>query len=175
MGGKQASITQARGIASAFGQTASAGVGGLLSSLVEQHQIDANHRITRENLFATPQESKQGNNFSNDINIGSNKFMFKVEMVNDIDTVALDLENDGYVVNEIVNNDNILLYNNRYYYNIIAAKDIRFDLNVLSTNDIKNDIRTRIESGLRLWNKSHNASILDNIIYDNVETNLVEE
>lgn len=162
------------------GTTATASyIGGMASSIgnyfIQQHSIDANHRITQGNLLATPQESKQGNNFTNDLNIKANSFMVSVEVVSDIDNVALEYENEGYSVNEIYTDTNIFEFNDRYYYNIIQGKDIRFDLDVLSTNDIKNDIRTRIESGLRLWNKSNNTNILDNIIYDNVETNLLEE
>lgn len=150
-------------------------VGQVGSYFINQYSIDANHRILTDNLMSAPQESKQGNSYSNDLYIKSNAIIQRIETVSDIDNVALEYENEGYAVNEIKYNENILDYTNRHYYNIIQARDIRFDLSVLSTNDIKNDIRTRIESGLRLWNKSHNTNILDNIIYDNVETNLVEE
>lgn len=138
-------------------------------------KLDADRRILKENLLAVPQESKQGNNYSNDIMLGLNKFIIRMENVSDLTEVAEEYENYGYSVNELYYNTNILDINNRYYYNIVCAKDLKFDLLVLSTNDIKDDIRNRFEVGLRLWNKSHNTNILDNIIYDNVETNLMEE
>lgn len=130
-----------------------------------QLQVD---KINAENIADT---IKCGNSYSSDLlsnGIKTNLFIYKSE---DIESVAKKLEYNGYKVCEYTTNNLFNYANIRYYYNIIQCDYLNINLDILTTNDIINNIKTRFIDGLRLWNNVDNLEISDafRLNYDNVE------
>ena len=90
-----------------------------------------------------------------------------LKVVEDIEDVAKRLEMYGYKVNIILGNENLFnKFNNRYYYNIIKTKDLEINLkNIISDNATIENIKSRFNNGLRLWNTRD----IGNFKYDNIE------
>lgn len=135
-----------------------------------------NYIVTEQNLKHTPDTVKQGNNYSSDIVNRSINVIKYSEHVKDIDNVAKLLEEFGYSVDLTYNNENLFNITNRYYFNIIRCEAIKIDnINCIIPEIIKQEICNRFIEGLRLWDKEHNVDIFDNINYDNVENDFIQQ
>ena len=132
---------------------------------------------TKGNLEHTPDKRNMGNNYSSDFLSRATKVFQAVDYVKDIEQVAKKLEWYGYKVNYNYTNTNILLDSTvqpRYYFNIIKCSSISIDMvGFIKDNVILDDIETRLKNGLRIWDYNHQNTMLDNLIYDNVENDYI--
>lgn len=142
-------------------------VSNIASFLTESYNIDKKLQITKENLEGTPDTLRQGNSSIIDLRPCCFLPYRAIYVVEDIEDVAKRLEMYGYKVNIILGNENLFnKFNNRYYYNIIKTKDLEINLkNIISDNATIENIKSRFNNGLRLWNTRD----IGNFKYDNVE------
>lgn len=93
--------------------------------------------------------------------------------VNDIESVAQYYHRNGYLVMEYLSNiENLFNYvNTRYYFNVVKTNQIDFNLDVLETENVKDDISYRLSNGIRLWNVENTD--IGNYAFDNVERSLL--
>lgn len=133
----------------------------------------------KDNLQHTPDKRNQGNQYSSDTIGKFTTVFYEVECVKDIEAVAKKLEWFGYKVNECFTDTNLLIDSElyqRYYYNIIKCSDLSIVLNFfIQDENIISDIESRFIDGLRIWEKSNNDYLCDNLKYDNVEKDFVEQ
>lgn len=149
---------------------------------MDLYNIDKLIEINKTNAEYTPDTTRQGNNYTSDLNSLSLKTILIQETVNDIEYVAHKFEQYGYLINEEIHEDQILNYfNTRYYFNVIKFKDVSITLEYICSNDLLQNIKERLQNGLRMWN-IHDESysrlpVIDynKFNYDNVENEYIEE
>lgn len=132
----------------------------------------------KENLEHTPDTRNQGNQYSSDLLSKFTTVFQEIDCVTDIEEVAKKIEYFGYKVHKVLRNENLLTNATllpRYYYNIIQCDELTVDVDYyLQDQEILNDIEARFKDGLRLWTKANNTNMLDNLIYDNVEIDFID-
>ncbi len=131
---------------------------------------------TKENMEGTPDTVGQGNNAIGDlISRATNPFVIRTE-VEDIETCGKLLENYGYTVNKLVLNVNLNnLDKNRYYYNVYRFENCELTFSSFVAVDIIEDIRNRLQEGIRLFDSEHVDNISEVLNYDNVERSAINE
>jgi len=125
-----------------------------------------------DNLKGTPDKISSANSYTADNVMDSLKVYFAKYYVKDYNTVALLIEKNGYAVKEYVNNTNIFtsnVTNIRSRYNFVQLGSCTFDLTILTSNEIKEDIYERLTTGLRLWNVGIQSLVIGDYTYDNGE------
>lgn len=125
-----------------------------------------------ENLKGIPDKITSANSYTADHITDSLKVYFAKYYVKDYNAVALLIEKNGYAVKEYVNNVNIFtsnVTNIRSRYNFIQLGSCNFDMTILTSNEIKDDIYERLTTGIRLWNVAINSLVIGDYTYDNGE------
>lgn len=143
----------------------------LTETAMGEFNIITSHRALRENLQGTPPKIASAGAVTADLMSKSLTKIYTTYYVKDFETVALLIEKLGYKVNEYKNGLNLFDAERfREYYNVIEVGSVSFDLTLLTTNEIKEDIYDRLVSGIRLWNVELNPNrIIGDYTYDNVE------
>lgn len=144
------------------------------------YDLEDSREVLRGNLYATPDTESQGNSLNADIVSGALDQVTIVDMVSDLETVAKDLELNGYdVVGDYEEINPFTFFNYRWYYNIVRVDISALNLtNVIGDEATIAEIKSRFSSGLRLWNTDNGvlrARYLGDFQYDNVETAFIKE
>lgn len=145
---------------------------GLIEGLTQTANKITSQVLTEGNLEWTPKVSKQSQVFSSSYLESSLLITFRINVVEDIDIVALYYHNNGYLVNELIQPTSTIFGDvfNRYYFNVLKCKDTNIHLlNYIETDEIIEKIKYRLENGLRLWNVRYNDVTIGDLHYDNVE------
>ena len=122
-------------------------------------------------VFAPPAIRFSGE-YLNDYQNHSLQVSFNKHRVNDYKKCAMYYHMYGYLVNEYVTHiDNIFNFvKNRYYFDLIQGEKFEVHLHhVIEDEETVNQIESRLEDGLRLWNVKNNEVIIGDFTYDNVE------
>lgn len=134
--------------------------------------IISSQQALMDNLKGTPDKIVSANSYTADHITDSLKIYFARYYVKDFNTVALLIEKNGYAVKEYVNNTNIFQSNVtriRSRYNFVQLGSCNFDMTLLTSNEIKDDIYERLTSGIRLWNVGISNLVIGDYTYDNGE------
>ena len=127
---------------------------------------------TMANAYFAPDSIKQGNNSTGDLLSKGLDVIYYVDRVTNIEEIGKLYETFGYKVDRVVNGNPITF--NRILYNYVECSDIDLEINLLSSDDIVNDLHVRFINGLRLWNTNKmnelNINLGDVCVYDNTET-----
>lgn len=137
------------------------------------YNIHTNLEINKTNALYTPNTIKSGNNSYDDLLYNETGSYFLARYVSDIETVAREIEYNGYAVN-VMQNEYKLAFspddNIRYYFNVKAMKvmSTKVDNTVIPDIMLQNFIN-RLENGIRVWNNNENRALQ----YDNVEREVI--
>lgn len=116
----------------------------------------------------------------------STKVMYRLDRVEDIESCGQYYHRNGYLVNEYINDarDIFSYVNTRYYYNILKLSDADIHMkNTIESDELINEIKSRLFKGLRLWNYKARTSTTDqsatieigDFSYDNVEKSYITQ
>lgn len=146
---------------------------GAVSDVVKD-QIDL--AVTKDNLQHAPNTERQGNNYSSDLINQSVDLINSIERVKDFDNVGKLIEYYGYAVDETYTNENLFNIGCRHYYNFIKTTNLKIETieGIIPQIELKG-IEERFNDGLRLWNFDNNTNMCDNLKYDNVEEDFIDE
>lgn len=100
-----------------------------------------------------------------------------INRVVDYEEVAMKLEYYGYKVNKTIYNVNNIFdyFNYRYYYNVLKTANAKITGKILLSNEQIIRIESRLNDGLRIWNRIGTFEIGDALSYDNIETDFIDE
>ena len=142
---------------------------------MDMANIKANYEITKENLENAPDTTINRGYALNVELTNYNKIFEKIDVVNDIDTVAKRLEYYGYRVNEAIVGDYFItnISNIRYYYNVIQLDTETYTLLYNTPKTLIDNFVYRLKNGIRLFNFA-SMTIEASLRYDNVETEFIE-
>lgn len=147
------------------------GAGDMVGNVLGTSSI-LSQAVNDYNMKVAPDSLKQiGNNL--DILSMNAIIHYSISKCNDYDNIGNFYHRFGYRVKEYVNSKDTLVnmfnYNNtRYYYNFIKLSNVNIDINMITTQEIKDDLQNRLIEGIRYWN-INNASYIGDFRYDNVE------
>lgn len=142
-------------------------------------QITAGAVTAKANAYSSPATVKATSNLMQNTGL-HNGFIRREEVkVSDYEACAQYYHRYGYLVNEYLNPTTTIFadVNSRYYFNYIELSECDIELSCLQFDSCINDISTRFQSGIRLWNPtitttSSGTSIsfsIGDYRYDNVE------
>lgn len=90
----------------------------------------------------------------------------------DYDKCGMYFHRNGYRVDEYISSVNAIFtyVNTRYYFNILKMSNVELRLSdYVNSEDILDEIKDRLITGLRLWNVMSQGVTLGDFTYDNVE------
>lgn len=108
------------------------------------------------NAFFAPDSIKSMGTFFTDYVSGACRIMFTISQVSNFDYCAQVYHRIGYLVNKQITSRNTQISScfgsNRSYYQFVKLSGCYIAIrNAINSSDILNDIKDRLESGLRLW------------------------
>lgn len=146
-------------------------------------QTITNAAFNYSDLINTPDMIKASNTISLTMSGRLTDLQSKLERVPEYEFCGLFIEQSGYKLNKLYMGDtdttNIFKFNNvRYYYNSIVCDNINMNfkanaVTAIPSEDIFNNIKSRFQTGLRLWNVNNAGVKIGDYTYDNVETEFI--
>lgn len=151
-----------KGIASGIATTPVVGVAVGTGALVK-------NVLKYGDLKNSPDKVRQIGGYASDVLFDNITPIIKIDMVKDIQNVSDLVESIGYKVKETISSNSLFNdMNIRYYYNVIKMSDCSVTLNILQDSETVNNIRSRLENGIRMWNVA-DTGVIGSYTYDNIE------